>query len=101
MAVDYLNLFADNNIPEHREERENGGHGRLPVYNEKRHMVDFESISKIPDSGSSFVGMGDDDDFMTAVSEFLRLMSVAFQNGRNQGVFLRSTIGKYDSRHHL
>lgn len=34
-------------------------------------MVDFEAIGKVSDSGAAFVGMCDNDDFVTSVNEFL------------------------------
>lgn len=35
-------------------------------------MVDFEAIGEISNSGPSFVRMGDNDDFMSAIDEFLK-----------------------------
>jgi hypothetical protein len=34
-------------------------------------MVDFEPIRKVSDSGAALVRMRDDDDFVTAIDEFL------------------------------
>jgi len=67
-----LNLFANDDIPEDGEKGEHRGHGRLAVYDKERDMVDFEAIGEISNSGPSFVRMGDDDDFMSAIDKFLK-----------------------------
>ena len=42
-------------------------------------MVDFETVREIPDTRSSLIGMGDDDDFVAAIDELGReLIDVAF-----------------------
>lgn len=71
VAVDYMDLFADDNIPKYRKERENGGHGRLAVDNKEGNMVDLEAIGEVPDPGAPFVSVGNDDDLMAAVNKFL------------------------------
>ena len=71
MSMHNLNLLPDNNIAKHGEEGENGRHGRLSIYHEERNMVHFESIGEIPHSSPSFICMGNNDDFVTAIDEFL------------------------------
>lgn len=71
MAVDNLNLFANDNIPEYGEEREHRRHSRLAIYDEERHMVNLETIGKIPNPSAPFVCVSDDYDFMTTVDKFL------------------------------
>ena len=70
VTVYNFNLFSQNDIPEYWEKRKNCGKCGFTINDEERYMVDFEAIGKIPDTGPSFVGMGDDDDFVTAVDEF-------------------------------
>ena len=70
MAMHDLNFLPDDNVPEDREERKHGGEGGFSVYYEKRNMIDFQTISKIPDPCSSLVCMRDDDDFVTTIDEF-------------------------------
>lgn len=76
VSMDDLDLFANDNIPEDRKERENRGHSRLAVYNEERDMVDLEAIGKVSDSGAAFVCMGDNDHFVASVNEFLGRISI-------------------------
>ena len=75
VSVHNLNLFPDDNVSEHGKEGKDRGHGRLSVYNEEGHMVDLEAIGEIPHSGSSFVCMGNYDDFVATIDEFLDLVS--------------------------
>jgi len=72
VPMNNLDLFADDDIPKYREKREHRGHGRLAVYDEERDMVDFEAVGEIPNSGPSFIRMGNDDDFMSAINKFLK-----------------------------
>lgn len=71
VSMDNLDLLADDDVAEYREEGEDGGHRRLAVYDEEWHMVDLEAIGQISDPSSSFVGMSDDDDLVAAINEFL------------------------------
>lgn len=101
VAMHNLYLLADHNVSKHREERENGGHSRLPVYDEKRDMVDFEPIGKIPNSSPSFIGMCDDDDFVTTIDQFLEYMSAVHRMRDSKRVFIRLIVGRCDFQHHL
>jgi hypothetical protein len=69
MSMNNLDLLADDNIAEDREEREDGGKGGFSVDDEERHIVDLEAVGKISYSSSSFVCMGDDDNFVPTVNE--------------------------------
>jgi hypothetical protein len=66
-----LYLFTDHDIPEKGEEGEYCRHSRLAINDEERDVVHFETIGKISNSGPPFVCMSDDDNFMTAVDQFL------------------------------
>lgn len=81
MAMNYLYLLSNDNVPEDGEEREDGWECRCSVDDEKWNMVDFESIRKISDASSSFVCVGDHYDLMSAVDELGRkLVYVAFNS---------------------
>jgi len=69
MAMHNLDLLSYHNISEDWEEREDGGEGGSAVYDKKWNVVDLEAIREVADAGSSFVGVGDDDDFVTAVDQ--------------------------------
>lgn len=71
MTVDNLNLFANNDVAEYGEEREERWHRGLAVDDEERNMVDFETVSEVAYPGAAFVSVGYDDDFVAAVDEFL------------------------------
>ncbi|KAF3395177.1 hypothetical protein DPV78_009150 [Talaromyces pinophilus] len=66
-----LNLFANDDIAEYGEEREERRHRGLAVDDEEGDMVDFEAVGEVAYAGAAFVGVGDDDDFVAAVDEFL------------------------------
>lgn len=71
MAMDNLDLLPNDNVAENGEEGEDGGEGSLAVDNEERDMIDLESIGEVSDSCSALVCMGDDNDFMSAIDQFL------------------------------
>ena len=70
MPMHNFNLLSDDNVPEDREEGKHGGKSGFSIYNEKRNMVDFQTISEIPNSCTSLVCMRDDDHFVTTIDEF-------------------------------
>ena len=79
VPMDDFNLLSQNDVPEYREEGKDSGESRFSIYDKERHMVDFETICEIPDTRSSLIGMGDDDDFVAAIDELGReLIDVAF-----------------------
>ena len=98
MPVDNLNLFANDDISEYGEEREERRHGRLAVDDEEGYMVDFETVGEVAYAGATFVGVGYDDDFVSAVDEFLPPLAVFNLEGFE---YLRLTIGKCDFQLHL
>lgn len=78
MTMDNLNLFANDDIAEYGEEREERRHRGLAVDDEERDMVDFETVGEVAYASAAFVGVRYDDDFMAAVDEFL-FPSVVFK----------------------
>lgn len=85
VPVHYVNLFADNDVSEYGEEGEDRRHSRLAVYDEEGNVVDLESIGEVPDSGAPLVCMGNDDHFMAAINEFLRLLAL-YMRGQPSGI---------------
>lgn len=71
MTVNNLNLFPNENISEHWEERKNGRESCFSVDNKEWDMVDFEAVGEVSYAGPTFVRVGDDDDFMSTVDQFL------------------------------
>ena len=71
MAMNDLNLFANDDIPQYGKEGEDGGHGRLTIDDEEWDMIDLKPIGEISYSGAAFVRMSDDDDLVPAIYEFL------------------------------
>lgn len=55
VAMNNLDLFANNDVPKDWEEREDSWHSALSIYHQKRHMIDFEPICQVPDPSSSLV----------------------------------------------
>lgn len=73
MAVYDLNLFADEDVSKDRKAAKNGGKGGAAVDDQMRDMVDLESVGEVADSSSGrvFVSMGDDDDLVPTIYQFL------------------------------
>ena len=71
MAVHYLDLLADDDVPEDGEEGEDGGERGFAVDGPEGNVVDFEAIGEVADSFAAFEGVGDDNDFVATVDEFL------------------------------
>jgi hypothetical protein len=72
MAMDYLNLLSDDDIAEYGEEREDGRECRLAVDDEEWNVVDLQSVGEVTDSSASFVRVGNNNDFVSPINEFLR-----------------------------
>lgn len=47
------------------------------VDNKERNIVDLKSIRQISDTCSTFVCIGDDDDFMAAINKFLEKANIS------------------------
>jgi hypothetical protein len=89
MSVYDLDALANDDVAEDGEEGEDGRKGGLAVYNEKRYVVDFEAIGEVPHARPASVSVGDDDDFVAAVNEFLELVRTR-QTGVAAGLTLDS-----------
>lgn len=71
MAVHNLDLLADDNVPENGEEGEDGRECSFTVDDPEGDVVDFESVGEVTDSFASFERVGDDNDLVATVDEFL------------------------------
>jgi hypothetical protein len=87
----YLDLLPYDDIAEDGKEREDGREGRLPIYHEKRNMVDFQSVCKVANTSPTFISMSDNDDFMPAIYEFLVTVSTQTRKLAPVGYSLRIT----------
>jgi hypothetical protein len=72
MSMDYLDALTYYNISENGEEGENGGECGLAIDDEKGDVVDLEAVCKVPYTSSTGIGMGDDNDLVAAINEFLQ-----------------------------
>lgn len=75
MTVYDLDLLADYDISKYRKEGEDGWQGRFAVDNEKWDMVDLEAIGEVTDTCASFIGMSNDNNFVSSVDELLQDIS--------------------------
>lgn len=91
-----LNAFANDDVPKYGEEGEDGGECRLAVDDEEGHVVDFEAIGQVSHTCSTGVGMGNDNDFVSTIDEFL--VEVREMLLKCVGGFLHLTAGTCDSR---
>lgn len=79
VTMNNLNLFSDDDVPEHRRKGEDSWKRGLSVYHQKRYMVDLEAIGQIVYACSTFVCMCDNHDFMTSIYQLGReLIDVTF-----------------------
>ena len=79
MAVHDLDAFADEDLAQDGEGGEDGGEGGLAVHDPVREVVDLDAVGEVADAGAAGVigcaiGVGDDDDFVATVDEFLRAL---------------------------
>ncbi|KAK5001218.1 hypothetical protein LTR28_012879, partial [Elasticomyces elasticus] len=79
MAVNNLDALTNENVAEDRKEREDGREGCLAIDDHERHVVDFQAVGEVANARSAGVGMGDDDDLVATIDEFLAHQSVAEQ----------------------
>jgi hypothetical protein len=71
MAVYDFDSFANYNVAEDGEEREDGWEGRFSVDDEEGDVVDFEAICEVPHTCSAGIGVSDDNYLVATVDEFL------------------------------
>ena len=71
MSMYNLDLLTYNYIAEYGEKREDCWHRRFSVYNKKRNMIDLEAICQVSNSCSALVRVGNDDNFVSSVNQFL------------------------------
>ena len=103
MAVDNVDVLAQNDISEKGKEGEDCGKGSASVYDEERTVVDLYAVGEPPNTSSVVVGVGDDDDFVSAVDKLGRkLVDVAFDSSwlREEEVAHHGNIAR-PSRIHL
>lgn len=83
MAMDNLNLLADDNVTENGKEGEDSREGGLAVDDKEGNVVDLEAIGQVAHTSAAFILMGDDNDLVAAINEFLRqLVDVTFYASR-------------------
>lgn len=75
MAMYDLDTFAYDNIAKDRKEGEHCREGGFAVYDEERHIVDFQAIGKVPYACSTGIRMSDDYDLVATINEFLGIIS--------------------------
>lgn len=95
MAMYNLNFLAYYNVSEEGKKRKDGREGCLAVDDEERAVVDFQAVGEVSHSCSTSVCMCDDDDFVTAVDEFLRVLAQVCELSTH--FILRSKADIYDS----
>jgi hypothetical protein len=99
MTVYDLDPFAYDDIAKHREEGEDGWEGSLAVDDEEWYIVDLEAIREVAHPCSPGICMSDDYDLVSAIDEFLGLISRGVGGGECGS--LRWITGTCDSLHLL
>lgn len=70
VAVHDLDALADEDVPQHGKQREDGGEDGAAVNDEEGDVVDLEPVGEVAHARAVAVGVGDDDDLVAAVNEF-------------------------------
>ena len=65
--MDDLDLLPDDNVSKDREERKNGGHGRLSIDDKEWDVINFQPIGEVVDASSTSIGVGNNDDLVAAI----------------------------------
>ena len=79
MAMYNLNLFSDEDIPEDWKAREDGWEGGCAVDHKKWDMVNFQTVGEVSYTGSAFVCVCYNYDFVASIDEFSgELVDVTF-----------------------
>jgi hypothetical protein len=74
-----FNLLSKDNVAEDWKEREDGWKSCRTVNDEKRNMIDFQTIREISYAGASFVCVSNYHHFMSTINEFRgKLVDVTF-----------------------
>ncbi len=73
MAMHNLYLLSNDDIPKDGKKRKDRREGCFPIDDQEWNMIDLETIGKISNTGTTSICMCDDDHFMSAVNQFLRL----------------------------
>ena len=73
MTMNYLDLLSDHYIAEDWKERKDCRKGCLSIDDQEGHMIDFQAICQVANTCSSFVCVSNDNDFVAAVDQFLKL----------------------------
>lgn len=81
MSMDNFNVLSNDNIAEYGEKGEDGRECRFAIDDQEWDVVDFEPICEITDSGPSFICMGNDNDFMASIDEFLEAKFIRKSRG--------------------
>ena len=71
MAVDDMNLLADEDLTQYGKRAEDSWEGRRAIDNPVRQMIHLETVRQVANTGSAGVGVRDDDDVMAAIYELL------------------------------
>lgn len=70
MSMYNLDTFSDDDVAKDWKEGEDGGKSAFSIDDQKRNMVDLETIGQIADSRATFIRMSDHYDFVAAIYEF-------------------------------
>jgi hypothetical protein len=73
MAVDNLDLLADDDIAEDGKSGEDGWERGLPVDGPEGYVVYLEAIGEVADAGAAWVCVCDDNNLVATVDEFLNV----------------------------
>jgi hypothetical protein len=69
MSMYDFDLLSNNNIPKDWEEGEEGWKGSCAVDDEKWYVVDLETVREISHTGSSFIGVSYNYDFVSSIDK--------------------------------
>lgn len=101
MAMDDLDLFTDDDVPEDGEKGEHRRQSRLAINDEERYMVNLKTIGQVSNPSPSFICVCDDNDFVAAVYEFLGFDEYCYQRIEGALEPVQLTIDRCDFQFRL
>jgi hypothetical protein len=90
MSVYDLDALADYYVAEDGKEREDGWKGRLAVDDPEGNIVHLEAVGQVSDALSAGIGVCYDDDFVSAIDEFLDSLGEDIERKLGVGLHLRA-----------
>ena len=71
MTMHNLYTFSNDDIAKYWKEGKDSGESCLHIDDQKRYIVYFQAVGQVSNTFATLIGMGNDDNLMATVDEFL------------------------------